>query len=128
VKTKHRESAGTPEWMFTPECLHTEVSACHVLNREGELDRPLSKLTATVFLLCLAAAIPLAIAEYCSGGDDPNAPMELYDKLDHVLAWTMLACIVVALAGAIYRRMTARQNKRDRILERRNLPKRARLQ
>ena len=35
--------------------------------------------------------------------------MELYDKLDHVLAWTMLACIVVALAGAIYRRMTGRQ-------------------
>ena len=71
------------------------------------MERPLSKLTTTVFLLCLSAAIPLAIAEYCSGGDDPNALLELYDTLDHVLAWTMLACIVVALVGAIYRRMTA---------------------
>ena len=59
-----------------PTEARTEVSACPVLNREGELDRPLSKLTTTVFLLCLAAAIPLALAEYCSGGDDPNAPME----------------------------------------------------
>ena len=69
------------------------------------MERPLSKLTTTAFLLCIAIAIPLAIAEYCSGGDDPSAPMELYDTLDHLLAWTMLACIVVALVGAIYRRM-----------------------
>ncbi len=73
------------------------------------MERPLSKLTTTVFLLCLAAAIPLAIAEYCSGGDDPNAPLELYDTLDNLLAWTMLACIIVAPVGAIYRQMTARQ-------------------
>jgi len=55
------------------------------------MERPLSKLTTTVFLLCLSAAIPLAIVEYCSGGDDPNAPLELYNTLDHVLAWAMLA-------------------------------------
>jgi hypothetical protein len=73
------------------------------------MERPLSKLTTTVFLLCIAAAIPLALAEYCSGGDDPHAPLELYAALDNFLAWTMLACIVVCLVGAIYRQMTTRQ-------------------
>jgi hypothetical protein len=73
------------------------------------MERPLSKLTTTVFLLCLGAAIPLAIAEYRSGGDDPNAPLELYHRLDNLIGWTMLACIVVALVGAIYRQMTTRQ-------------------
>jgi hypothetical protein len=75
----------------------------------SRMERPLSKITTALFLLCVAAASPLALAEYCSGGDDPNAPLELCATLDNLLAWTMLACIVVALARAIYRRMTARQ-------------------
>jgi hypothetical protein len=70
---------------------------------------PLLKLATTVFLVCIAAAIPLSIAEYCTGGDDPDAPLELYDTLDHLLAGMMLACIVVFVVGATYRRMTARK-------------------
>ena len=73
------------------------------------MERLLSKVTTIVFLLCLAATFPLAIAEYYSGGDDPNSPLELYGTLDNSLSWTMLACIVVALVGAIYRQMTTRQ-------------------
>jgi hypothetical protein len=63
------------------------------------MQRPLSTLSTSVFLLCLAATIPLAIVEYCSGGDAPYETMKLYATLEHLLAWTVFACIVVALAG-----------------------------
>ena len=63
------------------------------------MGRTLSKLSTTVFVLCLATTIPLAIVEYCSGGDAPYETMELYATLEHLLAWTVLTCILLALAG-----------------------------
>jgi hypothetical protein len=63
------------------------------------MERIFSKLSTSVFLLCLAATIPLAIMEYCSGGDAPYETMELFATLEHLLAWTVFTCIVVAIAG-----------------------------
>jgi len=71
------------------------------------MERTLSKLSTAVFLLCLAATLPLAIAEYCSGGDAPYATMELFAALEHLLAWTVFVCVVVAFAGDSVGKMTA---------------------
>lgn len=62
------------------------------------MEHPLSKLTTTVFLLCLATTIPLGIAEYCSGGD---APYEMMVRFATLLGWTVFTCIVVPLVGDV---------------------------
>ena len=38
-----------------------------------------------VFLFCLAALIPLGVAEWYSGQDGPNETQAMYDKLEKII-------------------------------------------
>jgi hypothetical protein len=57
----------------------------------------ISKLSIAVFLLCLAAIVPLVIAEWYSGQDAPNETLELYDTLENILGWLLFASLCVPL-------------------------------
>ncbi len=46
-----------------------------------------------VFLLCLAALIPLGVAEWYSGQNVPHETQEVYDTLEKILVSVIIACI-----------------------------------
>ena len=55
----------------------------------------LSGFVKAVFLLCLAALIPLGVAEWYSGQDAPNETQAMYDTLEKILVGVIIACIFV---------------------------------
>ena len=48
-----------------------------------------------VFLLCLAALIPLGVAEWYSGQHAPHETREMYDTLENILVSVIISCIFV---------------------------------
>ena len=56
-----------------------------------------------VFLLCLAALIPLGVAEWYSGRDAPHETREMYDTLENILVWVIISCIFVWLLAEAWR-------------------------
>jgi hypothetical protein len=69
----------------------------------GTIPARLSGFVKAVFLLCLAALIPLGVVEWYSGENAPYETREAYDTLEKILVWVILACIfawVVAEACA----------------------------
>jgi len=55
----------------------------------------LSGVVRAVFLLCLAALIPLSVAEWSSRHDAPPETRELYDTLESILVWLIFSCVFV---------------------------------
>ena len=53
----------------------------------------LSGFVKVVFLLCLAALIPLGVAEWFSGQDAPDETRATYDTLEKILVGVILLCI-----------------------------------
>ena len=56
-----------------------------------------------VFLLCLAALIPLGVAEFYSGQDAPRETQEMYDTLENILVWVIISCIFVWVVAEAWR-------------------------
>jgi hypothetical protein len=63
----------------------------------------LSGFVKVVFLLCLAALIPLGMAQWYSGPNMPYETREVYDTLEKILAWGILACIFVWVVAEAWR-------------------------
>ena len=56
-----------------------------------------------VFLFCLAALIPLGVAEWYSGQDAPNETQAMYDTLEKILVGVIIACIFVWIIAEAWR-------------------------
>lgn len=54
----------------------------------------LSGFVKVVFLLCLAALIPLGVAEWYSGQTAPYETREGYDTLEKILVGIIISCII----------------------------------
>ena len=63
----------------------------------------LSDVVKAVFLLCLAALVPLGVAEWYSAQDAPNQTREMYDTLEKILVWVILSCIFVWVVTEAWR-------------------------
>ena len=55
----------------------------------------LSGIVRALFLLCLAALIPLSVAELYSGHDAPSETREMCDTLESILVWLIFSCVFV---------------------------------
>ena len=55
----------------------------------------LSGIVKAVFMLCLAALIPLSVAEWYSRNDAPSETREMYDTLESILVWLIFSCVFV---------------------------------
>ena len=64
--------------------------------------RRLSGLVKVVFLLCLAALIPLGVAEWYPG-NVPHETQEVYDTLEKILVSVIIACIFAWLVAEVWR-------------------------
>lgn len=62
---------------------------------ENKIIQRLFGFCLAVFLLCLAAIVPLLIAEGYSGQDAPYETLEMYDKLESILGWLILSSMLV---------------------------------
>ena len=56
-----------------------------------------------VFLLCLAALIPLGVAEWYSGQDAPRETREMYNTLENILVWIIISCIFAWVLAEAWR-------------------------
>ena len=65
--------------------------------------RRLSGFVKVVFLLCLAALIPLGVAEWYSGQNVPHETQEVYDTLEKILVGIIIACIFVWIIAEAWR-------------------------
>jgi succinate dehydrogenase/fumarate reductase cytochrome b subunit len=65
---------------------------------ENKIIQRLFGFCLAVFLLCLAAIVPLLIAEGYSGQDAPYETLEMYDKLESILGWLILSSMLVPAA------------------------------
>jgi hypothetical protein len=77
-----------------------------VRNSTGEnktIPEKLSGIVKAVFLLCLAALIPLGVAEWYSGHDAPSKTREMYDTLESILVWLIFSCIFVWILAEAWR-------------------------
>ena len=63
----------------------------------------LSGFVKAVFLLFLAALIPLGVAEWYSAQDAPNETREMYDTLENILVWVIISCIFVWVLAEAWR-------------------------
>ena len=63
----------------------------------------LSGFVKAVFLLCLAALIPLGVAEWYSGQNAPSETREVYDTLEKILVGVIIACIFAWLVAEAWR-------------------------
>ena len=62
---------------------------------EKETIQRLAGFVKAVFLLCLAALIPLGVAEWYSGREAPSETREVYDTVENILVWAIISCIFV---------------------------------
>ena len=69
----------------------------------GTILRRLSGFVKVVFLLCLAALIPLGVAEWYSGQNVPHETQEVYDTLEKILVSVIIACIFAWLVAEAWR-------------------------
>jgi hypothetical protein len=65
--------------------------------------RRVSSFVKVVFLLCLAALIPLGVAEWYSGQNVPYETREAYDTLEKILVGVIIACIIAWLVAEAWR-------------------------
>ena len=65
--------------------------------------RRLSGFVKVVFLLCLAALIPLGVAEWYPGQNVPHETQEVYDTLEKILVSVIIACIFAWLVAEAWR-------------------------
>jgi hypothetical protein len=63
----------------------------------------LSGFVKVVFLLCLAALIPLGVAEWSSGQDAPYETQATYDTLEKILVGVILLCIFAWVIAEAWR-------------------------
>ena len=65
--------------------------------------RRLSGFVKVVFLLCLAALIPLGVTEWYSGQNASSETREVYDTLEKILVGVIIACIFAWLVAEAWR-------------------------
>ena len=65
--------------------------------------RRLSSFVKVMFLLCLAALIPLGVAEWYSGQNVPYETREAYDTLEKILVGVIIACIIAWIVAEAWR-------------------------
>ena len=70
---------------------------------ENTTIQKLSGFVKAVFLLCLAALIPLGMAEWYSGQDVPSETRKMYDMLENIFVWVILSCIAVWVLAEAWR-------------------------
>ena len=73
----------------------------------------LSGFVKAVFLLCLAALIPLGVAEWYSGRGASSETREMYDTLENILVWTIIACIFAWIVTEAWREIRFHFTKSD---------------
>ncbi len=81
---------------------------------ENTTIQKLSSFVKAVFLLCLAALIPLAVAEWYSGQDVPSQTRGMYDRIENILVGIIISCIVVWLLAEVWREIRFLKAKSDR--------------
>ena len=67
--------------------------------------RRLSSFVKVVFLLCLAALIPLGVAEWYSGQNVPYETRDAYDTLEKILVGVIIACIFAWIVAEAWREL-----------------------
>ena len=70
-------------------------------------------IVKAVFLLCLAALIPLGVAEWYSGQDAPHETREMYDTLENILVWVIISCIFMWVVVEAWREIRFHLTKSD---------------
>ena len=73
----------------------------------------LAGFVKAVFLLCLAALIPLGVAEWYSGQDAPNETREMYGMLENILVGVIVSCIFAWLVVEAWREIRFHLSKSD---------------
>jgi hypothetical protein len=73
------------------------------MTENNTLPQRLSGFVKAVFLLCLAALIPLGVVEWYSGQDAPHETQEMYDTLENILVWVIISCIFVWILAEAWR-------------------------
>jgi hypothetical protein len=73
----------------------------------------LAGFVKAVFLLCLAALIPLGVAEWYSGQNAPNETREMYGTLENILVGAIISCIVAWLVVEAWREIRFHLSKSD---------------
>ena len=80
---------------------------------ENKTIQRLAGFVKAVFLLCLAALIPLGVAEWYSGQDAPNETREMYGMLENILVGVIVSCIFVWLVVEAWREIRFHLSKSD---------------
>ena len=74
----------------------------------------LSGFVKAVFILCLAALIPLGVAEWYSGENALHETREAYDSLEKILVWVIVACIFAWVVAEAWREIRSLRVKSRR--------------
>ena len=80
---------------------------------ENETVPELPGVLKVVFLFCLAALIPLGVAEWYSGQDAPNETREMYGTLENILVGVIISCIFAWLVVEAWREIRFHLTKSD---------------
>jgi hypothetical protein len=73
-----------------------------------------SSFVKVVFLLCLAALIPLGVAEWYSGQNVPYETREAYDTLEKILVGVIIACIIAWIVVEAWREIRLRRGVKSK--------------
>jgi hypothetical protein len=79
-----------------------------MVENENILQR-LSGVVKAVFLICLAALIPVGVAEWYSGQNTPQQTW--YDTLEKIFVGVIIACIFVWLVSEAWREIRFHRDK-----------------
>ena len=74
---------------------------------DNAIPQRLSGFVKVVFLLCLAALIPLGVAEWSSGQNAPSETQATYDTLEKILVGVILLCIFAWVIAEAWREIRA---------------------
>jgi hypothetical protein len=74
----------------------------------------LSGFVKVVFLLCLAALVPLGVAEWYSDQNAFHETREAYDTLEKILVWVILVCIFAWVVAEAWREIRSLRVKSRR--------------
>ena len=69
------------------------------------MESALSKISLAAVLLCLVAMALLATAESYLGPEAPRETLEVYDTLESVIVWMLLASFLVPLVVSFGREL-----------------------
>jgi hypothetical protein len=88
---------------FASRSTRFALRAGEMMTENETILRRLSSFVKVVFLLCLAALIPLGVAEWYSGQNVPYETREAYDTLEKILVGIIIACIIAWIVAEAWR-------------------------